>query len=894
MRFVKFLMLSTFCSLMTFSLGAQELEVNRDSTNTTPAPTDSIKVTNSSGIETTIKYFAEDSIITKTATNITYLYGNAYIEYGDIKLDAARIVIDREKSELTATGIQDSTGSWIGLPIFKDGGDVYETREIRYNFQSNRAKIKGVATKQPDGYLAGDEVKRNEDGSAYILDGKFVPCADPLATTYIKSKKVKIIPGKSVVTGPFILYVGGIPTFLGLPFGIFPDTQESSSGIIFPKYGTEKLRGIFLREAGYYFAFNDYIHTALTADFYSKGSIGLRAQTTYQKRYRYSGSFNFTYNRNKSDAIDETPLDSRDFWLSWSHRPESRGKSRFSASVNAGSSTFNQNNISTTNFSRNVRSEFSSNISYSSSITGTPFSYSINARHNQNVQTGIVDVTLPEMSVNMNRIYPFKNSKADIMKKLNVGWAFNITNRVSNLVKATSTSFDVVNPVVADTIAVTFGDISTLLDNAQSGARHTVPISTSFPLLKHLNVTPSITFSELWYLEELSYVDYDGGLGGVQINKRNGFSRASTYSSSLGVSTQLYGMYQFKPGKRIEAIRHIMRPSIGFTYRPDYSQEKFGYFQDVVVDADGNTRQLSIYDGFIFGSPSLGETAAMGFNLSNNLEMKVRSDTSSSKKVAILENLTFSTAYNFLAEEFKLSTINITGRTSLFNKKVSINFGATVDPYTYVETFNSENNTTTTTRTNTFAWKGGQGLGRLTSARFSLSTSLNSKSSAGNQSFGNISGPTDLGGGLFGGEDNDFGSINDGGGDQNISTGPTYAFDPNAYIDLSIPWNLRFSYDYNFNRGLTSTTTRQAVKAYGQISLTPKWRVTMNTGYDIDLKEFTQTSIGVYRDLGCWEMRANWIPFGRFTSYNIDIQIKASALKDLKLSRRRSFFDTNF
>ncbi len=874
--------------LMTVGLNAQQNTARIDSTNTAPAASDSITFTNSNGIETTIKYFAQDSTITNAITKVTSLYGNAYIEYGDIRLDAAKISIDQLNNELTATGIQDSTGSWIGLPIFKDGPDTYETREIRYNFATDRAKIKGVATEQQDGFLAGEEVKRDADGSTYILDGKFIPCADPLATTYIKAKKIKIIPGKSVVTGPFLLYVGGIPTFLGLPFGIFPDTQESASGIIFPKYGTEQLRGLFLREGGYYFAFNDYVHTAVTGDFYSKGSWGLRARTNYKKRYKYSGSFDLSFNRNKSTEIDESRLDSKDFWVSWSHRPESRGRGSFSANVNAGTATYNQNNVSTTNFSRNVRSEFRSNIAYASTIRGTPFSFSMNARHNQNVQTGIVDISLPDMSLNMNRIYPFKGSKADILKKLNVGWSFNVSNRISNVVKPVSKSFTLIQETEADTIDVRFNTLDRLLENAQNGARHSIPISTSFSLLKHLNVTPSLTFQELWYLEELDYQDYDATLGGVQLTKRNGFSRANTYSFGVGISTQLFGIFdRSHKGGRVEAIRHIARPSIGFSYRPDYSQDKFGYFQDVVVDEDGNTQQLSIYDGFLFGAPTLGETAAMSFSVSNNIEMKVRSDTARSKKVPIMENLTFSASYNFLADSFNLSRITFNGRTSLFDKKLSLNFGGTIDPYTYVT-----NDEGVTSRTPTLAWKGGQGLGRLTSARFSLTTSLNSRgnsSSNADRSFAGAASQVGFGSQFEDEEDGAFGSIND--GDVNLSPAPTYAFDPNAYIDLSIPWNVRLSYDYNYTRSLTSSTTRQAVKVYGQISLTPKWRITLNTGYDIDAKELTQTSLGIYRDLGCWEMRGNWIPFGRFTSYTIDIQIKASSLKDLKLSRRRSFFD---
>lgn len=880
------------------SAGAQERRLNtppipvksdtipalrRDTTNSRPAPTDSL-VINKDGIETTIKYYAEDSIITKTLTNVTHLYGNAYIEYGDIKLDAAEIVIDRTNNELTAKGMQDSTGTWIGLPIFQDGPEKFETREIRYNFNTDRARIKGVATQQQDGYLSGEVVKRNDDGSAYIAGGRYIPCDDPQATTYIKSTKIKIIPGDKVITGPFLLYIGGIPTPLGLPFGIFPEPKSAEkSGLLFPKYGSEQNRGLFLREGGYYFTWSDYLHTALTADIYSKGSWGLRARNQYKKRYKYSGSFEFTFNRNKNLDFEEIPLDSKDFWFSWSHRPESRGNGRFSASVNAGTSTFNSNNVSINNFQRNIRSEFRSNVSYSSSISGTPFTYSINARHNQNVQTGIVDISLPEMSMNMNRIYPLKGAKAEILKKLNVGWNFNISNRVTNVVRPGTAGFDIANATTTqDTIDVRFNTIDRLLDNAKNGARHTIPVSTSFPLLKNLNVTPSLQFQELWYLEELDYTFLEDQ-NAVQIDTIRGFSRANTYSASVGISTQLYGMFNTRRWKKVEAIRHIMTPNISFSYRPDFSQEKFGYYQTVQTDTTGTgtSRMLSIYDGFVYGSPTLGESASMSFSVNNKVEMKVLNDTTDAKKVAIIENLSLSGSYNFLADSFNLSTINISARTTLFNRKLNVNAGITLDPYTYLT--DSEG---TTRRVNSFAWKSGQGLGRINNARFSLSTNLNSDASSGPS---NPNQPQ-FGSGFVDDPTGDFGSINDG-GERVVRAQPEYFYDPNAYVDVDIPWNLRFSYDYSFTQSLSTSTTRQSVKAYGQISLTPKWQVTLNTGYDINIKEFTQTSVGIYRDLGCWEMRANWIPFGRYTSYNIDIQIKASSLKDLKLSRRRSFFD---
>lgn len=879
--------------------------IRQDSTTTRPVGTDTLKV-KSNGIETTILYYAEDSIITKTATNVTYLYGNAYIEYGDVKLDAAQIIIDRNNNELVAKGVQDSTGRWVGLPVFQDKGGVYETRNIRYNFATNRAKISGVVTEQDQSFLSGQEIKKNQDGSAYVLDGKFIPCPDPTATTYIKAKKIKVIPGDKVVTGPFLLYIGGIPTIFGLPFGFFPDTNENSqSGILFPKYGEERVRGIFLKEGGYFFGDNEYIRTAITGDFYSKGSWGVAARSTYKKRYRFSGSFDLRYNRNKTPKIDENPLDSKDFWVSWSHRPESRGSSRFSASVNAGTSTYNSNNISTTNFQNNIRSEFRSNVSLSGSIPGSQFSYAVSARHNQNVQTNIIDVSLPEFSLNMNRITPFKQSKVEVIKRFNFAWNFNTSNRITNLVRPNSAGFDIANRAEeSDTIAVTFSNFSRLLDNAQNGARHSIPISTSFPLLDHFTVTPSFNVEELWYLQELDYT-YLEDQNAVRIDTLDGFSRATTYSASVGLSTQLYGTVNFGQSRKIEAIRHIVTPSISFGYRPDFGQEKYGYYKQVQVDTTSTgepvNRFLSIYDGFIFGSPSLGESASVGFSLNNKVEMKVRSDTAKSEKVAILENLSFNTSYNFLADSFNLSNINIAARTSLFKKKVSVNAGLVLDPYTYLKSTVGEQNTIR--RVDALAIRNGQGLGQLRSGRFSLSTNLNSKasqsSSRNSDRFSSNSLDDGFGNPLSDGYDNDptgeYGSLNDGDAIQTRRQVTSYFDDPNNYIDITVPWNIRLSYDYSFTRNLLNnefkTTTRQSIKMSGNLELTQKWRLTFNTGYDIEMREFVQSSLGVYRDLGCWELSGNWIPFGRYTSYTVDIRIKSNMLKDLKLSRRRSFFD---
>lgn len=885
------------------SLRAQSLMPQSDSTTTRPVGTDTLKVMKN-GIETTILYYAEDSIITKTATNVTYLYGNAYIEYGKIKLDAAEIIIDRNKSELIANGVQDSTGSWIGLPVFQDGGGTYETRGIRYNFETNKAKITGVVTQQDQGFLSGEAIKKNPDGSAFVSGGKFIPCDNILASTFIQANKIKVIPGDKVITGPFLLYIGGIPTIFGLPFGFFPETSsEAQSGILFPKYGEERVRGIFLRDGGYFFGKNEFIRTALTGSYYSKGSYGLSARSTYKKRYSFSGSLDLSYNNNKTPAFEENPLNSKDFWVSWQHRPESRGNTRFSASVNAGTSTFNSNNFSTQNFQNNVRSEFRSNISLSGEITGTPFTYSMGARHNQNVQTGVLDVSLPELSVNMSRLQPFKGSQSEVLKRVNFAWTFITSNRITNVVRPNTASFDIVNQTTTgDTLAVTFGNLGKLLGNAQNGARHSIPLSTSFPLMKNWTVSPSIQFEELWYLEKLDYT-YIEDQNAVRIDTISGFSRSNTYGASVSLSTQVYGNFSFKESSKIEAIRHIMIPAISFNYRPDFGQAKFGYYQNIQVDTTSTgepvTRFLSIYDGFVFGAPTLGESASVGFALNNKVEMKVRSDTAKSEKVAILENLSLASSYNFLADSFNLADVNLTARTSLFKKKLSVNAGLILDPYTYLTTTNGE--TSITRRVDALAVSRGLGLGKLRNARISLSTNLNSKAESngiiqtGPNQFRLEEGfnPND---GFNQDPTQEYGSINDGGNtDQQRTRQPQFFDDPNAYMDFNVPWNVRLTYDYSFTQILINNTfqktIRQSIRMSGNLELTPKWQLTFNTGYDFDLKEFVQTTLGVYRDLGCWELRGNWVPFGRFTSYTVDVQIKASALKDLKLSRRRSFFD---
>ncbi|MCK5208523.1 MAG: LPS-assembly protein LptD, partial [Cyclobacteriaceae bacterium] len=469
-------------------------------------------------------------------------------------------------------------------------------------------------------------------------------------------------------------------------FGMFPVPKQKVSGILFPGYGEEKRRGFYLKNGGYYFAISDYIDLSLTGEIYSKGSWGLNAATSYNKRYSYTGRFNARYNNQKGlSEGDSTVIN--DLWVNWSHSPQSKGTSRFSASVNAGTSTYNQNNP--TNDLRNtLNQEFNSSVSYSKTFKGTPFSMNASSRLQQNVNTGLVNLLPPELALNMSRIYPFKfgaTSAKNWIQKISFSWNMNSTNRASNN-KIGQPSFPVVgyNPENDTIVPLSDLGISGLWARAENGVRHQLPISTSMNLFKFITFSPSFNYSELWYLKELNYQWIDEAAA-VKVDTINGFSRAYSYSASGSFNTRLYGTLNFK-GEKIQAVRHVMIPSFSMSFAPDFSSEKYGYYQQVQIDSLGNHRRLSKYEGFVYGTPSAGQSATASFSLSNNLEMKVKTKkdtTDKARKVVLLDNLSFNTSYNFLADSFQLAPIRIAARTKIFNKKLDISFNSTLDPYIY-------------------------------------------------------------------------------------------------------------------------------------------------------------------------------------------------------------------
>ena len=852
---------------------------------------------NQSDIETTINYHARDSLFFNVNSRELFLYGETHIDYGKVALDAERTDVDWNKRTLKAKYITDSTGRKIGKPVFTEGPDTYVTEDILYNFKSERALIKGVVTEKQGGYMHGEDVKKNAEDELFIKDAAYTTCNLEHPHFSIQSTRLKVIPNNKVVSGPFNMRFRDLPTPLFFPFGMFPQPKEKSSGVIVPSYGEEQRRGFFLRNGGYYFAISDYVDLRLTGDIFSKGGSAVNAVSNYFKKYSFRGTFNFSYANSVSDDI-ENPIQTNDYSIRWNHSPQSRGNSSFSASVNAATRTYTQNNnLVVQDFNRSINSQLASSISYRKTFAGTPFNMSSNLRHSQNLQTGIVNLTLPDLTVSMNRIYPFKNvvkSSRSPLAKLNFSHNMVARNDLTND-RVRSQNFNVINRDARSDSIISFNssNFDEIFRRSQLGAQHTIPISTSMSILKYFTLNPTFNYRELWYTKELQY-EYVEEENGVRIDTVSGFSRAGSWTTGASLNTRVYGTVFFKKGK-IQAIRHVMTPSISFNYSPDFSDESFGVFSEVQIDSLGNTRRLSKYEGFAYGSPPGGESKTLGFSLSNNFEMKVASkkDTVNGfKKVKLFDNLGISTGYNIAADSFKLSNININARTSFFEGKLSLNVTGVLDPYEYLlisETVNANGvRQVDQRRLDRFTWNNGNGLGRLSSVNTAISLNLAPKS-AGRNSAPNRA-ANDFGQNGIVPPDEQVGF--DGYTDLERQQLNHIQDNPEQYVDFAVPWSLRMQYAINrTKRGFEDATIRQSFQFSGTLGLTDKTQITFNSGYDFEANDFTTTRVGVSRDLHCWTMNFDWVPFGRFQSYFLSIRVKSSVLQDLKLEKRRSFFD---
>jgi len=846
---------------------------------------DSLKSQPKSDIESTITYSATDSINSNLELKIIKLYGDAKVRYGIIELQAEEIEIDYNKSTITAHSRVDSTGQHYGYPIFINGNEKYETKDMVYNFKTRKAKISEVVTKQGDGFLHGDIVYKNEKNELFTIGNAYTTCdlADPHFR--IISKKVKAIPGDKMVSGPFYMEFNHVPTPLGFAFGIFPAPKKSASGVIVPSYGEERRRGFFLRGGGYFFDISEYVKLAVTGDIYSKGGSALYLNSNYNKRYHYTGAFNFSFTNNVNNEDIENPQVTKDFRLLWNHSPQSKGTGRFSASVNAASSTYNSNNYlgvnSNAQSSRidNTTQNLSSSINYSKSFPGTPLSLGVNLRHSQNLSTKQVDLPLPDLSFNVNNIYPFKSAQSSMfLQNLNIRYSMNGTNQITNNLGQIAEDE---NGNAIDSIApFTLDNLPVFIKNAKKGVRHNIPLSTSFKLLKFLTVSPSINYDERWYFEKLDW-SYNDSTKVFTSTKINEFNRVYNYGGGVSLTTRIYGMYLAKnQNRKLKAIRHVINPSVGYSFQPDFGDPKYDYYQRFpTTDGAGNKREVlkSRHEGFIYGSAPPGQSSSLGLSLNNNIEMKVRSAKDTiDRKISLFNTLSIGTSYNFLADSFKLANFNLSANTNILNDKINLNFGATLDPYEYRMIITDYNDPETKTdpiyserRISRYAWNAGK-AGRITQANFAFSTNLNPKGQNSDNAAREKISKSDL-------SDSDKRFL---------------LQNPDAYVDFTIPWNLRISYnvDYSHQENRKSTIT-QAIRFNGDLSLTEKWKILYNSGYDFESKAFTQTQISLSRDLHCWQMSLTWVPFGPYQSYNFSLGIKSSMLSDLKVDRQRNFFD---
>jgi len=859
--------------------GMDSLYINSNSDSLEIIRNDSVIVKGE--IETTVNYIASDSIYYNMENQKINMYGDSNIDYGTINLKAEEIEIDWNNKLIDANFKFDTLGKKIGKPIFTEENQSYETDKISYNFDSKKAKIKGIVTQLDDAYMQGKDVKKNEFDELFIHDAKYTTCNLAEPHFHISAKKIKVIPGKKVVSGPFHLKFGDIPTPLGFIFGMFPQPKKTVSGIIMPNYGEEKRRGFYLRDGGYYFAVNEKLDLQLTGDIYSKGSYGLSLGTNYKKRYSYNGSLRFDYNSTKMGEFENSGI-SKDFSLAWSHSPDTRGKSsRFSSSVNFQTNSYNQNkNLVYTNFNESINAQFNSNISYSKTFKGTPFNFSANLRHSQNVQTKKVNLTLPDVSYSMSRIYPFKNVGKlgkSALGKLSISHRF--TGRVQLSNAGIGSSLNGVNIInssdnFSEQIEFDLDNFSSILDRSKIGVKHTIPISTSFNLFKYFTFSPNVNYEEIWYLKKLNYT-YNEIENGVKIDTTNAFSRAWSYNTALSMSTRIYGTLFFKKGK-IKAIRHVISPEISFSFSPDFTKPKFGYYEDVRINEEGDTKLLSKYENFLYGTPRIGSSASMNFYIGNNLELKVldKNDSiSGTKKIKIFENLAFTSSYNFLADSFKLNPIRFTARTSFFKGLINLSLSGNVDPYTYKLDSTTELSNGSQViyqrRVSDLALLNKKGIGSLDFINIALGFRFSAND------FKSDSRKEEL--------DSEFGSrqeldyIN-----SNMA----------EYIDFNVPWSVNASYNLNRRKiGYKDPTLTQTLTFSGDLSISEKTKLSFRSGYDFKNKMLTQTSINATRDLHCWRINFSWVPFGRFQSYNLSINAVSALLQDLKLEKRSRFFD---
>ena len=830
---------------------------------------DTVRRAKKAGLDKPISGKASDSLYYDLRNKMVYIYEQGDVSYGDMNLKADFMNINIDNKNIYAYGKADTVDGApvMTRPVFTQGTTTLNMDTITYNIESQRAKIKSIATQQGDGWLVGTSVKKMEDNTINIEGGMYTTCDQTdHPHFYLAMTKAKVIPGKKAITGPAYLVMEDVPIyFLGVPEGFFPLNTGPKSGILMPTYGEEATRGFYIRGLGYYFTLSEHMDLALTGGIYTLGSWEANVRSRYIKRYKYSGNLNFDFSSVKSgDKGDADYIKQNTFKLQWTHSQDAKANpgSTFSASVNLASSGYSKYSANTLNDM--LSTQTNSSISYSKNWAGTPFSLSMNMAVSQNSQTKAISVTLPTVSFNVSRFYPFKRAvkigKDRWYEKISMSYSGKLTNSVS------ATESDIFSRQT--------------LDNMRNGVQHTIPVQASFNVLNYINITPSFNYNERWYFKKVDRQWNPTTNMAEELDPEYGFYRLYDYTTALSFSTTLYGMWQVREkykNFKLQAIRHTFSPSISFSYAPDFSNQKYGYFKTVQSDSTGRTTVYSPFADNAYGTPSQGRSMAMSFSLSQSLEAKVLSkrDSTGIKKISLIDDFSISGSYNFLADSMKLSNISLSLR-STFSGKIGINLRATLDPYEV---------SPEGIRYNKLTWRRGN-LGRIINTGWSFGYSFKSRDNTKQPAINDINSvPPEY---------------------MNPFYDPYGTMDPvlrrqymaNAYYDFSLPWNIGFNYAVNYsvsyvNNGTTGIRRNitQTIGFNGSITFSPKMAATFSGGYDIATNKLTTSSISITRDLHCWQMSFSWIPFGYYKSWSFHIGVKAASLQDLKYDKSQSMYD---
>ncbi len=808
-----------------------------------------------------IHYRATDSIAIAIEQKQATLYKEGNIDYDGMVLKADNIEVDFDHQTLSARGSVDTTGKYIGRPLFKQDETEYNADTLVFNYQTKKGIITGIITQEGEGFLHGSKVKKINDSVMYLNSGLYTTCNYAHPHYAINFSKSKLITGNMILTGPAYVSIEDIPTPLAVPFAFLPMVKGRSSGILMPSYGWMSGRGYYLKDGGYYLAINDYMDLSLMGELYTNLSWKGEVKSNYYKRYRYRGTLDVAYGRYRQGIKEDTANYNvfSDFKVSWQHNQDAKAnpRSRFSANVNMQSRNYNK---TTTNHNDYFNSTTTSSISYSTSL-GRLFNLSAAFNESFNSQTGLMNLKLPTLSLSSTTLYPFRNPKSGGTGRWYEDITLNYTLNAGNNISAQDT--DILKRSV--------------LNKMQYGISHNASMQSSVKVLRHLNWTNSLNYNERWHWSTIEK-HWDSATQRVALDTLRGFRSNRDFSFNSSLSTRLYGMFSFKT-PYLKMLRHVIKPSVSFNYTPDFGSDKLGYWHSY-TDASGYVHRYSIFEQSLYGGPADGQSGRVSFSVSNSLEAKVKplrqpDSINELKKMMLIENLAIGISYDMAKDSLRWSDLTINGRTTLLNNLV-LNYSGSFIPYV-VDTAGRKHNQ--------FLWEADKKLFQRSNSTWSgqLSFSLNNKTfqKKGEQHKASPSQP------------------------QYIAPVRQSPYDNNPglllghYADFSMPWNLSINYTlsyvstyeaakYNF-----TTNTIHNLSLSGNLTLTEKWRFSFSTGYDFSNKGISYTSIDVYRDLHCWEVRFNWVPFGYYKSWNFCINIKADALRDVKWNPKKTYQDND-